>query len=486
MRASRDDESNVAAKSKKAASPAPACESASVPSASAPSPARSVKPYAFIVGFGVVSMLMDVVYEAAISVQGPLLASLGASAFIVGLVSGLGEATALAGRLFSGPLADRTGRYWLFAILGYAATAVAVPAMGFVGSLGAVAFLVVFERFGKSLRTPSRDAMLSHAASAVGRGKGFALHEVMDQIGAMAGPLMVAALLSATNNDYRVALGVLIIPGTAAICVLLALRHRVPRPQVFETQDVAADRGSEGREPAVADSAASDSGAVGSAAVASAAAAAVATTDESSSATAATTADDPSQAPTRRVAMRQLPHLFWLYTAACGIMLAGVATFGVLSFHMINVGLADDAAVPVIYAVAMGIDAVFAAISGVLYDKLGTRVLLVLPFLCVAIPFFAYTENLVAVIVGVVLWGASLGIQESTMRAAVSEMVNVRLRATAYGMFSVAVGIGSLVGGVVAGALYDVSVPALIGYAVCVEAVAFVLLLKAVGRKRLA
>ena len=114
------------------------------------------------------------------------------------MVSGLGEATALVGRLFSGPLADRTGRYWLLAILGYAATAVAVPAMGFIGSLAGVSALVVFERFGKSLRTPSRDAMLSHAASAVGTGKGFALHEVLDQIGAFAGPLATSALLSAT------------------------------------------------------------------------------------------------------------------------------------------------------------------------------------------------------------------------------------------------------------------------------------------------
>ena len=149
--------------------------------------------------------------------QGPLLSSFGANAFVVGLVSGLGEATALGGRLFSGPLADRTGRYWSFAILGSAATAIAVPAMGFAGSLVAVAALVIFERLGKSIRTPSRDAMISHASSAVGRGKGFAMHEVMDQIGAMAGPLAVPALLRLTGNDYRVALGLLVIPGIAAI-----------------------------------------------------------------------------------------------------------------------------------------------------------------------------------------------------------------------------------------------------------------------------
>lgn len=99
-------------------------------------------------GFGLVSMLMDVVYEGALSVQGPLLASLGATAVTVGLISGLGEATSLMGRLVTGPLADRVGRYWLFAIAGYAITALAVPAMGLAGSVAAVGALVVLERMG--------------------------------------------------------------------------------------------------------------------------------------------------------------------------------------------------------------------------------------------------------------------------------------------------------------------------------------------------
>lgn len=387
-----------------------------------------MKPYAFIVSFGVVSMLMDTVYEGALAVQGPLLASLGASAFIVGLVSGLGEATALAGRLFSGPLADRTGRYWTFAILGYAATALAVPAMGFVGSLVGVSALVIFERFGKSLRTPSRDAMLSHAASAVGRGKGFALHEVMDQIGAVGGPLAVAALLSATGNDYRVALGLLIIPGIIAIGVLLALRHRVPNPAVYEN------------------------------------------------------ADNASPGTSKPAGLPRLPRIFWTYTLACGIMLVGVATFGVISFHMVSTGLADDALVPVLYAVAMGVDAVFAAITGTLYDKFGPRVLLALPFVCASIPFLAYTQSLAFVIAGIALWGASLGIQESTMRAAVAGLVPSNQRASSYGMFSVVIGIGQLAGGIAAGALYEISPAAIIVFSCIVEAVAFTLLISALRR----
>lgn len=392
----------------------------------------SLKPYGFIVSFGIVSMLMDVVYEGALAVQGPLLAAFGASAFIVGLVSGLGEATALAGRLFSGPLADRTGRYWTFAILGYAATALAVPAMGFIGSLVGVSFLIIFERFGKSLRTPSRDAMLSHAAHAVGTGKGFALHEVLDQVGAMAGPLIVAALLSFTGHDYKIALGVLVIPGILAICVLLALKHRVPEPATYETsQEQKADEGS------------------------------------------------------NKKGLPKLPTLFWIYTVSCATMLIGVATFGVLSFHMVSTGLADGALVAVLYAVAMGVDALFAAITGVAYDRFGSRVLLVLPFICAAIPFFAYSLDLTCIICGVVLWGASLGIQESTMRAAVAGMVPSNKRASSYGMFAVATGIGSLAGGIAAGGLYTISPIAVIVFSCIVEVIAFVMLAWALRRERL-
>lgn len=425
---------------------------------------RRMKPYAFIAGFGTVSMFMDVVYQAALSVQGPLLASLGASALFVGIISGLGEATSLAGRLFSGPLADRTGRYWTFAILGYAATGLAVPAMGFAGSLGAVAFLVVFERFGKSLRTPSRDAMLSHAAGAVGRGKGFALHEVMDQIGAIGGPLAAAAVLSVTTGDYRVALGMMIVPAFIAIATLLVLRYRVPDPCIYEPEqlqvaDLPSDSKTAGKSQP--DSKKRVNGA--------------------DAASHPNTGMQPCKAatPARAEIARQLPGLFWLYTAACGIMLAGVATFGVVSFHIVNAGLAGDALVPVVYAGTMGVDALFAALTGILYDRLGTRVLLVLPFICAAIPLFAYADDIRVVLAGVILWGASLGIQESTMRAAVGDMVPPRQRAGAYGFFSMAVGIGSLVGGVAAGALYDRGPSLLIVYAMVVETAAFVLLWRA-------
>ncbi len=404
---------------------------------------NGMRPAGFILAFGVVSMLVDIVYEGALAVQGPLLASLGASAALVGVVSGLGEATSLAGRLFSGPAADKTGRYWVFAIAGYATTILAVPTMGFVGSVIGVSILVVVERFGKSLRTPSRDAMLSHAAAAVGRGRGFAIHEMLDQVGAVAGPLIVSFILTVTNNSYGPALGVLVIPGLMALCILFTLKRKVPDARVFE-DDASETEKSPSTEPATQDVQANPS--------------------------------ENGHAVVTASGKLKLPGTFWAYTIFCGLALAGVGTFGVMSYHMITTGLVADATVPILYAIAMAVDAVFALVTGSLYDKISTKALYFLPVVSALIPCFMYTWNLSSMITGVVLWGAGMGIQESTMRAAVADMVPSHKRATAYGYFSVAVGVGALVGASIAGFLYDANPTYIMYYSVAMECVAFALL----------
>ena len=389
-----------------------------------PRTANKLRPYSFIAGFGFVSMFMDIVYEGALSIQGPLLLSLGASAALVGIVSGLGEATSLAGRLVSGPAADRTGRYWLFAIMGYLITALAVPSMGFVGSVAGVSALIIIERLGKSIRTPSRDAMLSHASAAVGRGKGFALHEAMDQIGAVTGPLIVAGILWLTSNDYGPALGILAIPGAIAVVILLVLRSKAPNPTHYEVPE-----GTVIKKKAV-------------------------------------------------FKATKLPVTFWKYALICGISLTGVATFAVMSFHMIACELLPVAMVPVIYAVAMGVDAVAALVTGNLYDRIGPKVLLALPVLSALIPWFAYGNSTASVVAGAVLWGLTMGVQESTMRAYVADLVPSDKRASSYGMFSVFTGVGTLLGGSIAGGLYGtLGTGAIIGYTLIAQVVVLVALL---------
>jgi hypothetical protein len=183
----------------------------------------------FVVLIGIVSLFADMTYEGARSVTGPYLGALGASGFVVGLVAGLGELIGYALRLVSGYVADRTARYWAVTLVGYALNMLAVPLLALAGHWETAAALMIAERVGKAIRTPARDAMLSHATREVGHGWGFGLHEAMDQAGAMIGPLAVAAALAA-GWGYRAGFGVLLVPAVLALGVLLAAWRAYPRP----------------------------------------------------------------------------------------------------------------------------------------------------------------------------------------------------------------------------------------------------------------
>ncbi|WP_229887280.1 MFS transporter [Streptomyces olivaceoviridis] len=384
-----------------------------------------IGPWRFVVWFGLVSLLADFVYEGARSVTGPLLASLGASALVVGVVTGAGEAAALGLRLVSGPLADRTRRFWGLSIGGYALTVLSVPLLGVAGVLWAACALVIAERVGKAVRSPAKDTLLSHATAATGRGRGFAVHEAMDQVGALVGPLTVAGVLALSGNAYGPALGVLAAPGAAVLGLLFWLRARVPDPEVYERQ-AAAPPG--------------------------------------------------SPAPDGPLPAGPLPAAFWTYAAFTAVTTAGFTTFGVLSYHLVQRHLMTTAWVPVLYAAAMAVDAVAALATGWLYDRTGPRVLAVLPVLAAAVPALAFTHTVATAVAGSLVWGAATGIQESTLRATVADLVPSPGRATAYGVFAGVVGGATLVGGALTGALYGYSVPLLITVVAAIQAVALVLL----------
>nr|WP_188273608.1 MFS transporter [Streptomyces sp. CBMA152] len=375
-----------------------------------------MSPWRFVVAFGTVSLLADFVYEGARAVTGPLLASLGASALVVGVVTGAGEAAALGLRLVSGPMADRTRRFWGITIAGYALTVVSVPALGVVGVLWAACALVIAERVGKAVRSPAKDTLLSHATAATGRGRGFAVHEAMDQVGALIGPLTVAGMLALTGGDYGPALGVLALPGVAVLGVLVWLRARVPDPAAYERE----------------------------------------LTPE----------------PTTAETAGRLPTAFWTYAAFTATTTAGFTTFGILAYHLVQRGLLATAWVPVLYAAAMAVDACVALATGWAYDRFDARVLVVLPLLSAAVPALAFTNTVGLAVAGSLVWGAAMGIQESTLRATVADLVPAGRRATAYGVFAGTVGAASLAGGALTGALYTYSIPVLIAVVAAIQVAA--------------
>ncbi len=96
-----------------------------------------LRPWYFVICFGLVSLFADMVYEGARSIIGPYLATLGASAAVVGAVAGIGEFIGYGLRVASGYLVQRRRQYWTWTITGYALTVLSVPLIGATGAIAA-------------------------------------------------------------------------------------------------------------------------------------------------------------------------------------------------------------------------------------------------------------------------------------------------------------------------------------------------------------
>jgi hypothetical protein len=175
---------------------------------------------AFVILLGVVSLFADMIYEGARSITGPYLAVLGASATVVGVVAGFGELIGYMLRLAAGCLSDRTGRYWTFA--GRLRRQCAGGA--FPGARRALGTRRRAHDRGTLRQGDSHRPVTpcSHATTEMGRGWGWAARG-NGQIGALLGPLIVAAVLF-RRGGYPTAFGVLLIPALLALGVLVLAR----------------------------------------------------------------------------------------------------------------------------------------------------------------------------------------------------------------------------------------------------------------------
>jgi MFS family permease len=361
----------------------------------------------FVIFIGVLSLFADMTYEGARSITGQYLAVLGASATVVGLVAGFGELIGYGLRLVSGYISDRTGRYWLITIIGYALNLFAVPLLALAGRWDVAAILMILERMGKAIRTPARDAMLSHATKTLGHGWGFGLHEALDQIGAMIGPLIVAAVLY-VKGGYRTSFAVLLVPALLAFTVLFTARYFYPRPREMEAGD-------------------------------------------------------------SKIQTRGFNHVFWLYLAAVALIALGYADYPLIAFHFKQAAIAPDQWLPTLYALAMGVDALAALFFGRLFDRIGIWALALAALLSSLFAPLVFLGGLPLAVAGMVLWGMGMGAQESIMRASIAEMVSIDRRGTAYGVFNTGYGISWFFGSALMGYLYDVSVTGLVVFSVITQ-----------------
>ncbi|MDW8436180.1 MAG: MFS transporter, partial [Candidatus Caldarchaeum sp.] len=368
---------------------------------------RGVSALRFVLLLGVVSLFADMTYEGARSITGPYLEFLGAGAAVIGFVAGLGEFIGYGTRIVSGHYADRTSRYWLITFLGYGLNLFAVPLLALANRWELAALLIIFERLGKGIRTPARDAMLSYATARMGRGWGFGLHEALDQIGAVLGPLIVALALL-VGGGYREAFAILTIPAALSMLALTAAKKTIPQPQTFEY--------SQPRE---------------------------------------------TEAKTSQV--------FRLYMVFVSLSVAGFAHFQLLSYHFARHSIMPEALIPVLFAAAMAVDAAVALAVGKIYDKTGPSVLLTIPLLSLPIAPLGFSSSFAMAAVSIILWGACMGVQETIMRAAVATMSPSEKRGFTFGIFNTVFGLAWFVGSGFMGALYDFGVGYAVFFSISLE-----------------
>jgi MFS family permease len=362
----------------------------------------------FIVCLGAVSLFADMTYEGAYSIMGGFLKDLGATATEVGIIAGLGEMIASSLRYFSGKLADRTRAYWTIAIAGYALNLLVVPALAFVGTWQAAAILIIAERTGKALRGPARDVLLSDATGKVGHGWGFGLHAAMDQTGAVAGPVLMAITVARMHN-FAPAFLRLAAPAALAFVAILAARYVYP--------------------------------------------------------------ENKGTPPTRKDT-NVLPKVYWIYVAAAGVLALGFLDFPLLSFHFENMALVKKETIPLLYALAMGVNGLSALVFGRLFDKYGIVVLawgILISMLSLPLGFLG---GATAATIGVCCWALGLGAQDASLRSGIALLVSMNKRGNAFGTFNAVYGIMWFAGSATMGLLYDHWVGALVLFGLAAQVTA--------------
>jgi len=385
------------------------------------SPVRTA--FHFVLLIGILSFFADFAYEGSRSTLGPYLGSLGVTAAAIGVITGLGELLGYGLRLLSGRLADASRQYWPITIFGYVVQMSSVPALALAHSWPAAAALIILERIGKGIRNPPRDAMLSHAGKHIGGyGWAFGLHEGLDQLGALSGPLIIAFVL-AHRGTYARAFGILLVPAVITLALVVTARLLYPRPQDLETE---------------------------------------------------------SQA----VRSQELPRVYWIYLAGAALVAAGFADYPLIAYHFTHRHVLAVDQVPIFYAVAMAVSGAGSLVFGRLFDRFGFSVLIALTVLSMLFAPLMFLGGFWVALVGAAVWGLGMGVHETIIPAAVAPMVAPERRASAFGLFTAGYGAAWFLGSAAIGLLYDRSVYAAVGFCVVAELAAVPLF--ATVRRRLA
>ncbi|MGA7457959.1 MAG: MFS transporter [Methyloceanibacter sp.] len=346
---------------------------------------------------GLTSLLMDTSSELIHGLLPVfLVVTLGASATALGVVEGIAEATAQITRVFSGWLSDVLGRRKALTVAGYGLAAVTKPLFPLANSISLVLLARFLDRIGKGIRGAPRDALVADLTPADKRGAAFGLRQSLDTIGATLGPAAAIALMYLFNDDIRTVLWFAVIPAVLAVMVLVV---GVKEPAHAEAK---------------------------------------------------------ARAPLHMREIKQLGSAYWLVIVAGAVFTLARFSEAFLVIRANDQGLALAWA-PAVIAVMSLVYAASAYPAGRLQDRIGARPLLLcgLLVLIAADLMLAFGSTLVAIFLGIGLWGLHMGFTQGVLAALISATAPDRLRGTGFGLFGLITGLASLLASVLAGLLWD-------------------------------
>ena len=370
---------------------------------------------------GFVSLFMDVSSEL---IHGLLpvfmVSSLGASAFAVGVVEGIAESTALIVKVFSGVLSDYVGKRKFLAVIGYGLGALSKPLFALALTVNWVLAARFMDRIGKGIRGAPRDALVADLAPPEIRGAAYGLRQSLDTVGAFLGPLLGVALMLYWAGDFRIVFWYALIPAFIAVGLL-----------IFGVREPGS--GAAQRKPAAA---------------------------------------------IQWQTLAEMGGAYWFVVAAGSVFTLARFSEAFLILRAQQQGLPDSYA-PLVLVVMNVVYALSAYPLGKLADRVSHLALLSagLAVLVIADLVLAEAQGLLAVSLGVALWGLHLGMTQGLLATMVADTAPAHLRGTGFGFFNLASGITMLVASVLAGLLWDRLGPGVTFYAGAVFALAALLML---------
>jgi len=352
-----------------------------------------------IIILGFVSLFTDLSSQMVFPLIPLYLISLGAGAWVVGLVEGAAETTASLLKVFSGYWSDKINRRKPFVFAGYSLSTITKPLFALTTSWPFILLVRVMERVGKGIREAPRDAIVAESADASVRGKAFGFQRAMDGLGSIIGAVLAFILLPILlyKNIFLVAF----LPGIIAVLCILLIKEQKKSNVSTKKATISF-----------------------------------------------------------KVSMKLLPWNLKLFIIASTIFALGNFGYAFLLLKAKNIGLSDERTI-LLYVLFYTIYTLCTIPAGVISDKIGRKPVLITGYilfaaLSIGLLFVSQLNTLVIIFI---IYGVFFALIDGVERAFVVDLAPANLKGTALGTFHTVTGLIALPGGLLLGLLWDTFSP---------------------------